>query len=145
MLKIQKKDLPKNVEMLKLLEDDGVYIDDPEVYQKFTDDNVQKLELRLLKNNETMFFKHNGELKLHNDLLTDEMTKPFDQAFGQTPAFQTKVVNAVLSDRIHAYKKNFYQLDILIGKIQLFNFRDVFGEENRLAQKLKDQFKDYET
>ena len=41
MLKIQPDiKLPKNVEMLKLLEDDGVYIDDPEVYQKFTDDNV---------------------------------------------------------------------------------------------------------
>ena len=82
--------LHKNSEMLKYLSLDGIYVDDPEVHQKFSDKNVIKLEERLLNNNEIEFFKHNGELKLDNDLLADEMTKPFDQAFGKTPAFQTK-------------------------------------------------------
>ena len=29
----------------------------------------------------------NGELKLHNDLLADEITRPADLAFEQTDAF----------------------------------------------------------
>jgi len=33
------------------------------------------------------FFKSNGELKLDNDLLEDEMTRPVDQAFEQSVAF----------------------------------------------------------
>ena len=37
-------------DFLTKLEQDGVYVDDPEVYQKFTDINVQKLEERLLNN-----------------------------------------------------------------------------------------------
>jgi len=109
-------------------------VDDPEVRQKFTDSNVLKLEERLLNNNETKFFMHNGELKLDNDLLADEMTKPFDQAFGKTPAFQTKEVNAILSDRVHAYKKRFYRLDIVVGRLQLFNYKNIFGSEDKLAQ-----------
>ena len=76
--------------MIRFLESDGIYVDDPEVRQKFRDANVQRLEERLLNNGEPEFFKHNGELKLDNDLLADEMTKPFDQAFEKTPAFQTK-------------------------------------------------------
>lgn len=77
-------------DMIRFLESDGIYVDDPEVRQKFRDANVQRLEERLLNNGEPEFFKHNGELKLDNDLLADEMTKPFDQAFEKTPAFQTK-------------------------------------------------------
>ena len=32
----------------------------------------------------------NGELKVHNDLLADEITRPADIAFDQTEAFQVK-------------------------------------------------------
>lgn len=39
--------------MLNFLEQDGIYVDDPEVRQKFKDSNVTKLEERLLNNNET--------------------------------------------------------------------------------------------
>ena len=131
--------------MLQLLQDDGVYTDDPEINQKFTDTNVQKLEERLLNNNETEFFKHNGELKLDNDLLADEMTKPSDQAFSQTPFFQTKEQNAILCDRIHAYKKRYYRIDITIGKLHLFNYGELFSDEDKLAVKLKEKFKNYET
>ena len=86
-------------------------------------------------------------MKLHNDILADEMTMPFDQAFEKTPAFQTKEQNAVLCDRINAYKKRFFRLDINIGKLQLANYKDhkFFNEEQKLAQQLKRQFKDYET
>jgi len=63
--------LPKHKDMLKKLQFDGVYVDDPEVNQKFNDINVQKLEERLLNNGLKEFFLLNGELKLDNDLLCD--------------------------------------------------------------------------
>ena len=119
--------------MLDLLALDGIYVDDPEVYQKFSDKNVIRLEERLLNNKEIEFFKSNGELKLDNDLLANEMTKPYDQAFGTTPAFQTKEVNAILSDRIHAYKRRYYRLDINVGRLQLNNYKSLFGEEDKKA------------
>ena len=74
-------------DFLRKLEQDGVYVDDPEVYQKFTDINVQKLEERLLNNGQSQFFKSTGELKLDNDLLADEITRPTDLAFEQTVAY----------------------------------------------------------
>ena len=74
-------------DFLRKLEQDGVYVDDPEVYQKFTDINVQKLEERLLNNGQSQFFKSNGELKLDNYLLADEITRPTDLAFEQTVAY----------------------------------------------------------
>jgi hypothetical protein len=56
---------------------------------------VQKLEERVLRekkffdgveatlkaNGKTQYFKMNGEIKLHNDLLADEITRPADIAF----------------------------------------------------------------
>lgn len=140
----------KHSEMRAVLQLDGVYVDDPEVEAKFKESvniNVIRLEERLLQADETVFFKTNGELKLHNDILADEMTMPFDQAFEKTPAFQTKEQNAVLCDRINAYKKRFYRLDINIGRVQLHSFKDhrYFDEEQRMAQLLKRQFKEYET
>jgi hypothetical protein len=40
-----------------------------------------------MRENKTNFFKMNGELKVHNDLLADEITRPADIAFEQTEAF----------------------------------------------------------
>ena len=61
----------------------------------------------------------NGDLKLHNDLLADEITRPADLAFELSEAYQTKEINAILSDRMHSYKKRYYRLDIVVGKIAL--------------------------
>ena len=44
------KKLQKNREILDNMRLDGIYVDDPEIYGKFTDINVQKLEERLLNN-----------------------------------------------------------------------------------------------
>ena len=124
---------------------DGIYVDDPEVIQKFTDVNVQKLEERLLKNGQSEFFKLNGELKLDNDLLDDDLTRPADLAFEQTTAFQTSEINAILSDRLHSFKKRYYRLDIILGTVKLFNCKSYFSIEDKLAVKLKEEFQDYET
>ena len=37
-----------NDQMLEKLRRDGVYVDDPQIYQKFTDINMQKLEERII-------------------------------------------------------------------------------------------------
>ena len=80
---------------------DGVYVDDPQIYQKFTDINMQKLEERILREKQfydkvestlmpvkkTQYFKMNGEIKLNNDLLADEITRPADLAFETSEAF----------------------------------------------------------
>lgn len=42
---------------------------------------MQKLEERLLRERKINYFKINGELKVHNDLLADEITRPADLAF----------------------------------------------------------------
>lgn len=107
--------------MLKKLGFDGVYVNDPQVHQKFNDINVQKLEERLLNNGMSEFFHFNGELKLNNDLLLDQITRPADLAFEQTMAFGTKEVNAILSDRMNAFKKKYFRLDVIVGKLELTN------------------------
>jgi len=86
----------------------------------------------------------NGELKLHNDLLADEITRPADQAFEQSEAYQQKEINAILSDRMHSFKKRYYRLDIVVGKMSLLRCPSVFSAEDRLAIELKELYKDYE-
>lgn len=87
LLKVDKaKYIPDN-KMLDKLRIDGIYVNDPQVYQKFTDINVQKLEERLLREKKTNYFKINGELKLDNDLLADEITRPADLAFETSDAY----------------------------------------------------------
>jgi hypothetical protein len=72
-----------------------------------------------MSGHKTNYFKINGELKLHNDLLADEITRPQDLAFEQSEAYQTKEQNAILCDRMHSYKKRYYRLHIVVGKIVL--------------------------
>ena len=72
--------------------------------------------------NKTQYFKMNGEIKLNNDLLADEITRPADLAFESTEAHQTKEVNSILCNRLHSFKKRYYRLDLLVGKISLQNY-----------------------
>ena len=48
---------------------------------------VDELEKQLMPNSKTQYFKMNGDLKLHNDLLADEITRPADLAFEQSEAY----------------------------------------------------------
>lgn len=136
--------IPKHRDMLQKLHNDGVYVDDPEVSQKFNDVNVQKLEERLLNNKMSNFFHINGELKLDNDLLSDQTTRPADFAFEQTMAFQTKEVSAIMSDRLNAHKKKYFRLDVSVGRLELQNCEELFSQEDILCLKMKDQFVEYE-
>lgn len=103
---------------------------------------VDTLETTL--GSKTRYFKMNGDLKLHNDLLADEITRPTDLAFEQSEAYQTKEINAVLSDRMHSYKKRYYRLDIVVGSVNLQGFPSFFHEEDRLAIELKQLYQDWE-
>jgi hypothetical protein len=45
---------------------------------------------------------------------------------------------------MHSFKKQYYRLDIIIGKINLFN-HSYFSEEDRFADLLREKYKEYET
>jgi len=45
------------------------------------------MEERLLNSGQRQYFKLNGEIKMNNDLMADELTRPADLAFEQTNAF----------------------------------------------------------
>lgn len=103
--------LPQNEDLIQRLHDDGMYIDSSTM-QKHQDINVQKLEERLLKIGENSnylkenrYFKANGEIKLHNDLHSIEVTRPKDLAteiWGTNNAYQTVDNNAIVCDRLNS-------------------------------------------
>lgn len=84
-------------------------------------------------------------MKLDNDLLADEITRPADLAFETSEAYQKKEVNAILSDRLHSFKKQYYRLDIVVGKIQILNYPRLFSPEDKLAIQLVEKYKEYES
>jgi hypothetical protein len=49
-----------------------------------------------------------------------------------------------LSDRLHSFKKRYYRLDIVVGKIILLKYPAFFSEEDKLAIELKELYKEYE-
>ena len=73
----------------------------------------------------------NGELKLDNDLLADELTRPCDLAFEQSVAFQKQEINSVLSDRANSFKRTYFRLDIVVGKLLFNNVKSLFDEEDK--------------
>jgi hypothetical protein len=105
---------------------------------------IDDLENSLMPAHKTTFFKRNGELKLHNDLLADEITRPADLAFESSEAYQTKEQNAILCDRMHSYKKRYYRLDLIVGKVYLHSYPDFYCLEDHLAIELKEFYKEWE-
>ena len=93
---------------------------------KLTDLNVQKLEERLLNNDQKQYFKNNGEIKLDNDILSAERTRPVDLAFEASDMFQLVENNAIVTDRANSYKKRYYRIDIIIGKILMRKHYQLF-------------------
>ena len=98
------------------MQSDGIYVDSALLF-KNKDINVQKLEERLLNNGQKEYFRLNGQIKINNDILADELTRPADLAFEQTDAFQTVDNNAIVTDRLNSFKKQYYRIDIIVGKI----------------------------
>jgi hypothetical protein len=45
---------------------------------------------------------------------------------------------------LHSFKKRYYRLDIVIGKIALQKYPSFFSQEDKLALELKDLYKEYE-
>ena len=138
-----KKELPQNDALIKLLSIDGLFVDSTLLF-KNKDINVQKLEERLLNSGQSEYFKLNGQLKLNNDILANELTRPADLAFEQTDAFQTVENNAIVTDRLNSFKKQYYCIDVMIGKIILKEFKNLFSEEDHMILRMKQLCKLYD-
>lgn len=108
------------------------------------DINVQKLEERLLNCGQVDYFKYNGQLKINNDILADEFTRPADLAFEQSDAYQTIENNAIVTDRLNSYKKQYYSINIIVGKIILKQYMNLLEDEDHMMLKLKNLCKIYD-
>lgn len=45
---------------------------------------------------------------------------------------------------MHSFKKRYYRLDIIVGKIGLLNYPLFFSQEDKLSIELKELFKEWE-
>ena len=77
-------------------------------------------------------------------MLADELTRPADLAFEQTDAFQTVENNAIVTDRLNSFKKQYYRIDIIVGKIVLKEFQTMFDEEDHHILNLRTLCKHYD-
>jgi hypothetical protein len=129
--------------LINLLKEDGIFVDSTILY-KNKDINIQKLEERLLNGGQKVYFKINGELKINNDLLAEELTRPADLAFEQTDAFQTICNNSIVTDRLNSFKKQYYRIDIIVGKMVLKKYASLFSDEDQMMIDLKFMCKEYD-
>jgi hypothetical protein len=117
---------------------------DSAIMFKNQDINIQKLEERLLNTGQKVYFKINGELKINNDLLAEELTRPADLAFEQTDSFQTILNNSIVTNRLNSFKKRYYRIDIIIGKMFLKKYKKLFSPEDQMMVDLKFLCKEYD-
>jgi hypothetical protein len=62
--------------------------------------------------------------------LAAERTRPVDLAFEQSDMFQCVENNAIVTDRANSYKKRYYRIDIIVGKILLRKHYYLFKDEH---------------
>lgn len=147
------KKLPQGQQLIDKTEEDGIFIDAPLEF-KNKDVNVQKLEERILNTyiagggpggvcRAEIYFEPNGEIKLKNDLMAAELTRPADLAFEQTDAFQTVENNAIVTDRLNSFKRRYYRIDIIVGKL-ILKRSELFSEEDQMVMDLKHKCKLYD-
>lgn len=53
-------------------------------------------------------------------------------------------MNSILSNRLHSFKKRYFRLDIVVGKISLLKYPAFFSNEDKLSIELKELYKEYE-
>ena len=88
------------------------------------------------------YFKDNGDLKLHTNILSEAITKPVDVSFESNPSFATKLVNAFVSQRINKKKTKFFLMNIVVGRL-VFTQHPLFAEEDKMVVRLKKYYADY--
>jgi hypothetical protein len=135
--------IPTEKEFIGLLQSDGLFVDSALVF-KNKDINVQKLEERLLNTGQSEYFKIDGQLKLNNDILANELTRPSNLAFEQPDAFQTVENNAIICDRLNSYKKQYYCIDIVLGKLILAEYEQLFTPQDTKMLQLRHLCKLYD-
>lgn len=50
-----------------------------------------------------------------------------------------------MSDRMNAFKKKYFRLDVNVGKLELLNCEELFSKEDILCLQMKEQFIAYES
>jgi len=81
---------------------------------------------------------------MHNDVLADELTRPADLGFEVSDAFQTVENNAIVTDRMNSFKRQYYRIDIIVGKILLKKMASLCSEEDTKMLQLKWLCKNYD-
>lgn len=110
---------------------------------KLDNPSVSRLEQRLIREGSTQYFKTNGELKLHTELLAGTMTHPTDFSSEVCKSYSVRVVNALLSERLHQYKSHYYRMDVAVGRL-VFTDHPHFSREQRLCTLIRQGVKDFE-
>ena len=106
---------------------------------------INRLEQRLLReedSEENSKYFEDGYIKLHNNIMTDTILRPIDLNFESNPNFATRLVNALVSQRINKKKTKFYNMKIQIGKI-VFTKHPLFDKEDEMVVNLKRYHTDY--
>lgn len=52
--------------------------------------------------------------------------------------------NAIVSDRLNSFKKRYFRIDIIVGKVVLKKFSSLFTKEDTLLLELKQMCKAYD-
>ena len=105
--------------------------------------DINRLEQRLLREQNYKYFNPSSDLKVHNKIMADEITKPVDVGFEENPSFRTKLVNAVVSQRMNKYKTEHYKMKIQVGKV-VFDEHPQMTDEDRRVVELKKLYNEYE-
>lgn len=131
----------ENLDKNNLMRLDGIYLTraDKELHT----DNIRRLEQRLSNSKQSSYFNwDNKELRLENQLFEAKQFRRTDISLVKN-SFHTLIKrNAVICERLNQKKKTYYQIEIFVGKL-LIDSHPMFGEEDKLASKLKNQMRTY--
>lgn len=75
--------------------------------------------------------------------MAEELTRPIDLSTEPTERYKVKIINALLSNRMHSYKNKYFRLDVNIGRV-ILKEHPLFSKEDILAIELKELHAAYE-
>ena len=118
---------------------DGIYLD--YVKQQLFSFNINKIEQRSFREKKTSWFRHNGDIRMDNDIFSDVITKPLDISLSSNDQFSTFVSNSIFSGRGNG-KMKLFKMKLLIGKV-IFRSHPMFNEEDKVASQVSYLHKDF--
>ena len=118
---------------------DGIYLD--YVKQQLFSYNINKIEQRSFREQKLNWFRHNGDIRMDNDIFSDVITKPLDISLSSNDQFSTFVSNSIFSGRGNG-KMKLFKMKVIIGKI-IFRSHPLFNEEDKTASQVMFLHKDF--